>query len=176
MIKNINEIFAQIDSMGLATKEKNILKLLSEEGWLVVADYLDGINTDYSIKYENGTYEIKFTAFSTMSEERRKEFLTVGSGKNSRSKGVLGKLSAMFESLLYSYDWAAANNNGGIEVSPTASMGNYMACWSLNSDEADGREEKEWDGLEKSIIANFADDVSVGVRFGEVEIVIKKKF
>ena len=35
---------------------------------------------------------------------------------------------------------------------------------------------REWDGMEKSIIANFADDVSIGVRSGKLEMTVTKTF
>ena len=35
---------------------------------------------------------------------------------------------------------------------------------------------KVWDGLEKSIIANFADDVIVGVKYNCVDVKITKTF
>ena len=34
----------------------------------------------------------------------------------------------------------------------------------------------EWDELEKSVIANLADDVTVGIIKGKVEIAVKKSF
>ena len=37
-------------------------------------------------------------------------------------------------------------------------------------------EEKEWDELEKSIIASIADDVIVGVKGSQADIIIVKKF
>ena len=35
---------------------------------------------------------------------------------------------------------------------------------------------QEWDELERSIIANLADDVSVGIKGDKVEIIITKKY
>ncbi|MCR5142759.1 MAG: hypothetical protein K6C68_09575 [Ruminococcus sp.] len=56
-------------------------------------------------------------------------------------------------------------------------------AWSLMNyiNAFDREEEKQnrseaWDELEKSIIANLADDVVVGVLNGKVDIVVKKKF
>ena len=53
----------------------------------------------------------------------------------------------------------------------------YSSAWSLNSykEQASGQSE-EWDELEKSIIANLADDVIVGVTGKKVEIVVVKNF
>ena len=53
----------------------------------------------------------------------------------------------------------------------------YSNAWSLSNYRSGTKEEtKEWDELEKSIIAKLADDVIVGIIGEKVEIVIKKKF
>ena len=48
--------------------------------------------------------------------------------------------------------------------------------WSLSRYQLqkDAKEE-EWDELEKSVVAKLADDITVGVKNGKVELVIKKK-
>ena len=52
--------------------------------------------------------------------------------------------------------------------------------WSMNRYKAavkDGRApEEDWDELEKSIVANIADDVQIGIAGQDVEMVIIKKF
>ena len=57
------------------------------------------------------------------------------------------------------------------------------ASWSLldyrnnlQSSESFENKEDNWDELEKSIIANIADDVIVGVIGRKIDIIIKKKF
>ena len=54
----------------------------------------------------------------------------------------------------------------------------YSYVWSLNKYKVSVQEsEKEaWDELEKSIIANLADDVIVGVKGKQASIVVVKKF
>ena len=55
----------------------------------------------------------------------------------------------------------------------------WLHAWSLSSYKecAGGNKDgEEWDELEKSIIANLADDVIVGVIGKNVDIIIKKKF
>lgn len=175
MTNELNEIFSLIDEAELTSKQKNCLKLLSEEGWLVVSQYLDAKNIGYALNNDGNAYEIKFTAETNMSEERRKEFLSVGKGKNSKSKGFFGKLSAIFEGMLYSYDLSAIQEFNQMALTGTVGLNN-ASYWSLSGETVTAKEEKEWDGLEKSIIANLADDVSVGVRFGKIEMIVKKAF
>ena len=57
----------------------------------------------------------------------------------------------------------------------------YTCAWTLERYVAQQKEKKsgsgaEWDQLEKSIVAKLADDVIVGVRGRQVEIIIKKEF
>ena len=50
-------------------------------------------------------------------------------------------------------------------------------CWTLSRyKDAQRDNEEPWDELEKSIIANLADDVTVAVKGNNVEIVITKDF
>ena len=61
----------------------------------------------------------------------------------------------------------------GIEADPLG----YTEQWSLSNYRGKVKDNKEaWDELEKSIIANMADDVTVGIISGKVEIVVKKTF
>ena len=49
--------------------------------------------------------------------------------------------------------------------------------WTLNRYKDSVRDSEEsWDELEKSIIANLADDVAVSVKGNKVEILITKNF
>ena len=52
---------------------------------------------------------------------------------------------------------------------PIWTLANYRQNVSKEKDE-------EWDELEKSIIANIADDVQVGLQGSKVEITVKKTF
>lgn len=59
-------------------------------------------------------------------------------------------------------------------------MGGEAACiWTLSQYMKYAPPEKakdEWDGMEKSIIANFTDDVSIGVRSGMLNMTEAKTF
>ena len=40
---------------------------------------------------------------------------------------------------------------------------------------SEAKDEEEWDELEKSIVANLADEISIGIKKNRVEMVIYKK-
>ena len=53
----------------------------------------------------------------------------------------------------------------------------YTNEWSLSVYRESARADEEaWDELEKSVIANLADDVTVGIIEGKVEIIVIKNF
>ena len=59
---------------------------------------------------------------------------------------------------------------------PIASFG--TAYWSLNQYKETVKTEvkKEWDELEKSIVSKLADEVQIGIKNGQVEMIIIKSF
>ena len=53
----------------------------------------------------------------------------------------------------------------------------YTNEWSLSAYRENAKSDKTaWDELEKSVIANLADDVTVGIIEGKVEIIVIKNF
>ncbi len=53
----------------------------------------------------------------------------------------------------------------------------YSNAWALSQYKETAKEdENAWDELERSIIANLADDVVVGIKGKKVDIVVKKDF
>ena len=53
----------------------------------------------------------------------------------------------------------------------------YSNAWALSAYKAEAKETPEaWDELEKSLIANLADDVIVGIIGSKVDIVVIKTF
>ena len=127
-----------------------------------------------------------------MSLELRDELISVSkSGKNAAAKGIMGKIRAVAETMLLVasdpelsvpteeyYDYHGYNMGFGYIDPAVASETGYVCSWSLYSYKA-AVEEKENDAyaeLERSIVAKLADDIIVGVRGNNVEIVVKKSF
>ena len=116
----------------------------------------------------------------------RDEILSVSkSGKNAAATGIMNKIRAAAEVMLANYSQSAALTNAlyadpypdyyhmGYIVQPE----DYTNQWSLSQYKENAKEDKEaWDELEKSIIANLADDVTVGIINGKVEIIAVKNF
>ena len=167
----------------LSHKQTLQLRLLCEEidGMLpnVIGDFCGKL----WIEFENGVCKVKASIeFDKFSPDKKEELVKMATNKkNAAAKGIVGKIRSVIEDLfldgkaLQAYSLSA----GGFHLSTGYCDGmDYSYYWSLeeykNSVEKD--ETEAWDELEKSVIASVADNVIVGVKGKEAEIVITKKF
>ena len=116
----------------------------------------------------------------------RKEIMKVSkSGKNIAAKGIMNKIRIAAEVMLANY--ALSNGVSGDVEYDTEPLEFYdygltdpfakQDMWSLTAYKKKVQSDSDdWDELERSIIANLADDVTVGILGGKVEVTIKKKF
>ena len=118
------------------------------------------------------------------SEERSKVMSLSSSGKNAATVGFMGKVRGIVDAMLLSMaDTDSLSMAATMDTCYVDSIGETMfSTWSLEQyrmelQQVEEIESKEyWDELEKSIVANLADDVIVGINGREVNIVITKKF
>ena len=178
---------------GLENKKALRLRLLAEE----LCGMLPGLTQNFSGEFwaenEDDDYELHVELKADdMNLDLRDELISVSkSGKNAAVKGVMGKLRAVAETMLLAasdstlqtlpagefYDYHGYNMGFGY-IDPTIAVGTgYICSWSLyNYKIAVEEKEDEYAELERSIVAKLADDVIVGVRGKNVEIVVKKSF
>ena len=174
------------------------MRLLSEEALAMVRAITGDFSADFWIQgTKENTCQIHVKAETAMDYYKKQELIELSSKKrNEASKGVMGKIRDLFENSLYSYDEASQmqvmyggaplvyGNMGLTNVSDISSM-SYV--WSLRQyiDNLEEFQEDQkntevaeaaWDELEKSIIANLADDVRVSVSGNHVELIIEKTF
>lgn len=180
---------------GLSNKSAMHLRLLTEEAVSMVNGILDGFTGKLwfeSDKTKDGLLcRIWLTADKDASLEQEEELLSVStSGKNERSRGIIGKLRQLIRISLQQTDNSARSENDSV-MDAWYQMGTYPEGVNYNSDFNSGfwsleRYRKsveelgddcfeENDELEKSIIAKLSDDVKVGLISGKVEICIEKK-
>lgn len=173
----------------LGSKETIRLRLLTEE----LIGMFHGIaggdtEADFWIEEKNKEYTIHMKAEVEMNQEVRKEFLSVSStGENAAAKGFMGRLKDRISIALMPSPEAEMVQHS----IPTGFMA--MGCpdsyehtaaflWTLQEYRSDlneaGKDENEdaWDELEKSIVANIADDVQVSVNGSVVDVALIKKF
>ena len=179
---------------GLESKKALRLRLLAEE----LCGMLPGLVENFSGKFwaenDEDNYELHVELKAEdMSLGLKDELVSVSkSGKNAAVKGVMGKIRAVAETMLLAafdptlpplpageYRDCHGFNMGFGYIDPSVSYDTeYIYAWSLCNYKA-AVEEKEEDAfaeLERSIVAKLADDIIVGVRGKNVEIIVKKSF
>lgn len=136
---------------------------------------------------------IHLLAETDMDYKKKRALIDASKSKtNSAAVGVMGKIREIVENSMYTMDEVGSleaeyggnslmySSMGMTDVSAMQSM-DYT--WSLSKyrDNVEGIKgsnpaaDMAWDELEKSIVANLADDVKVAVKGSTVELVIEKK-
>ncbi len=188
----LNNILAEAEKSAsynkLSAKQSLQLRLLAEEMVGMLPELLEIGNGEFWIENDGPEYELH-AAIKTkrMTLDKKEEIMSVSkSGVNASSKGIINKIKLIAESMADGYVEASKmSNTAGYEFydmgSATGQLQNeiWSEAWSLKNyrDNAQDNKDKEtWDELEKSVIANIADDVIVGYIGKKVNIIIKKVF
>jgi len=165
-------------------KQSGRLLLLAEELIGMVPSLLEYADGDFWIESEGKKIElhVSLTPSQILGSEKRERLLAVStSGKNAAAVGIMNKIRIAAEMMILDYaevsaSLPATHDFYALGMSSAAVFPN--AAWSLQAYRAKAEKEKDekWDELEKSIIANIADDVLVGIKGSEVDIIVKKVF
>ena len=187
----VTEGFAEFAK--LSRRDTLRLCLLVEESLGMVKAMVDEYFGQMWFDGDDKGCAIHMELVSNMNSDKKQELLSMStSGQNASSKGFMGRLGEMVSRAMYNFGKAidlygaetmryGIVGTGGIE---TPSIYDMTPVWSLSQYRAGLEEQREdsddaneaWDELEKSIVANLADDVVVGVKGDRVELVIVKKF
>ena len=178
---------------GLEDKKALRLRLLAEELCGMLPGLIENFNGEFWAENDGDDYELHVELKADdMNIDLRDELISVSkSGQNAAAKGVMGKIRAVAETMLLAasdptlqalpvggfYDYHGYNMGFGY-IDPTIAIETgYIYSWSLfNYKTAVEEKEDEYAELERSIVAKLADDIIVGVRGKNVEIVVKKSF
>ena len=202
---NLGDIFTEVKKTAsyadLDAKRALRLRLLAEE----LVGMLKELSADYDGEFwveNNGlNFELVTRIYvnEAMDNKTKKGFIAVSSDKkNAAAKGIMGKIRDVVENMIYPENAFYMSDGALAQIEIDAMLGEdkhgdtkaldaeavvdsimLTNSWSLNEYKTKQREndDKEpWDEIEKSIIANLADDVTVSVRGKKVEIVITKCF
>ncbi|MBQ6680404.1 MAG: hypothetical protein IJM76_10390 [Lachnospiraceae bacterium] len=168
---------------GMQGKEAIHLRLLAEEMMGMIRSLTGTRSAEFWIEDDEKAdrrLRLHLKAAVGMNTELRKELLSAStSGKNAAAKGFSGKLRDIFARAIepedkYIADYYAA---GWIISEPEMYNMTTGSVWSFNRyrDSLGPEEKEEHDELEKSIIANLADEVEVSIRGDAVEMIVYKK-
>jgi len=169
----------------LEKKDASTLRLLAEEVISMLPELLSFSNGDFWVENDKNNYELHVKIFpdEKITSFKEEELLKISSkGKNEAGHGIMNKIRLTIQMMLT--DYKAVMNEVPVEMETFYEMGTVnisayqAASWSLDAykEKAQTNKNKDWDELEKSIIANIADDVLVSAQNKEVEIIIKKSF
>lgn len=172
--------------LGLDQKSTLRLRLLSEELIELIRTFSDEIPCSFWLETADKNVQIHLKTDIPMDLQTRNELLSVSSsGTNAAAKGLIGKIREMIASVFLPDDpetKAMTDQTFGL-MAQGSQMGSQYGgayAWSLTNyttqvnNAPDEKEAK--DELEKSILANLADDVKVSIVDSEVEVVIFKAF
>ena len=188
----LNEVEKVTAYNGLEDKKALRLRLLAEELCGMLPGLVENFSGRFWAENDDGDYELHVELKAAdMSIELRDELISVSkSGKNAAATGIMGKIRAVAETMMLVafdptlsipagdfYDYNSYNMGLGY-VDPTIALETgYAYSWSLyNYKTAVEENEDEYAELERSIVAKLADDIIVGVRGNNVEIIVKKSF
>lgn len=160
------------------------LRLLAEELICMLPQLLHYGAGKFWIEHSGRDYELHLNvAIDKTHDYDVDRILSVSSsGQNAAAKGLIGKMIVAVESML-------GKNENSIDDDPYGVWRRGLAdydeetIWSLeaykdafSSENAKKEYSDDWDELERSIIANLADEVRVGVRSGKIDIAVLKSF
>jgi len=201
---NLNVIFDETQKISayvnLDQKQALRLRLLSEELVGMLKELSGNFEGEFWVEAEDLNIDliVRIYVIDAMDNKTKKSFIDVSSQKkNAAAKGIMGKIRDVVENMMYPEDAAltsdyitpglgvdamlySENQNDETENTNAENIvDNIMLdnSWSLNNYKHKQRENKgTWDEIEKSIIANIADDVKVSVKGKDVMIIVSKNF
>jgi hypothetical protein len=171
---------------GSSPKTIMRMSLLAEETMnLVRAITQDAdMEAEFSLEKEADVYRIQLNTNTIMYADKRKALMEISSKKeNAAAKGVLGKIREVFELALLPKDERSARESRigmmGLTdptaiqtMSATWKMSNYISSVNESATDAEFAQEAK-NELEKSILANLAKDVIIGIVGDDVKLTIE---
>lgn len=179
---------------GLDRRATLRLSLLVEETLGMVKAMVDDFYGRIWFVGDADACEIHLEATASMDSDRKQELLSVSStGRNAAARGFMGMLGDVISGALHNIGHAVDTAYGETAVSGsvmapaglgTPDMYDLTPVWTLQQYKANVEKgrlegdalERAKEDLEKSVVANLADDVVVGVKGDRIELVIKKRF
>ena len=145
---------------GMAELDGIQLQVLTEELLSLARSLTGDLNASFWIEFEGAQADLHLTTQAVLDKEKRAELIASStSRKNEASKTFLGSLRDMFEEAM------------------TADAEHYEPSNDILKDIPQGAyAEPEWDGYERSILRNLADEVKIGIQGHTVDITVSKRF
>ncbi len=187
--KGISEALALTENIGkecgLERKPLLHLRLLAEEMFGMLRGIAGNVEADYWVENEGKHFELHMKSDIDMTFSLKDQFIAVSSsGKNEASKGFMGRIKVMIADIMLSSKETIpyALVNTAVSYPMGATFDASAVVWSMalykedvqNHISENEKASEAWDELEKSIVANIADDVKVKIIGNDVEMKIIK--
>ncbi len=171
---------------GLDGKKTLRLRLLAEELVTMLPQLLEIGEGEFWIEENHDgvfSLHLKIVPVDILDVDEDRVFSVSTTGRNAAAVGIINKICIAVQFMINSQARAAREmpyDFYEMGMNPEYSQYSMWSLMSYRDYVENAKEEKdlaeEWDELEKSIIANLADDVSVGMINDVIEITVKKKF
>ena len=167
----------------LTHKQTLQLRLLCEEVDGMLPKIIDDFNGDFWIEFVDGVCKVNVSVkFDEFTADKKEALIRVAKNKkNAAAVGIVGKIRSGIENIFLDEEiLQIASSSAMLPLATGYSESvDFSHVWSLeqyrNTVKKDDQDEA-WDELEKSVIASVADDVIVGVKGKQADIIIIKKF
>ena len=178
---NLNKILFETQKtaeyVSLTSKQSIRARLIAEEFVGMLKELSQDFEGEFWIEREGLLFSFiaQLHINEVMDMQTKRRFIEVASNKkNAAAQGIMGKIRDVVENMLYPENAVYSASFISYQLETSVLLNDQ---WTLNRYRDAERNNKEpWDELEKSIIANLADDVIVSVKGNNVEISIMKNF
>jgi len=184
----ITEALAMTEKLGkeagLDSKSNLHLRLLAEELFGMLRGIAGDVEAKYWLEAEGKSFKINLKSQISLSDEMREQFIAAStSKKNAATASFMGKIRVMIANMIFSAEetipLAVMNTAAAYTAGSTYEGAAYV--WTMTAYKkavGDNLDENRdaWDQLEKSIVANIADDIKVSIAGKTVEITVFKAF
>ena len=169
---------------GLSHKQALQLRLLCEEIDGMLPNIIDDFDGELWIDFEDGVCKVNVSiTIPEFNTEKKEELIGIAKNKkNAAAVGIVGKIRDAIENFFMdeARTEAIALSSGyhALEVAYGEPV-DYAYLWRLEQYRNSVKKEEQadaWDELEKSVIASVSDDVIVGVKGRQANIIIVKAF
>ena len=143
---------------GITGQDAIHMMVITEEMLSMVRNLTGAPEASFWVELENGTAVMHLTAKAELDKEKRGELIAAStSRKNEAAKSFLGKLRDAFETAM-----ASEPRHESIPADILTDL--PKGVFGL----------PEWDGYERSILRNLADDIKISIHGGKVEMTVAK--
>ena len=186
--KDLDAILAESERVaaynGLGHKQTLQLRLLCEEIDGMLPNIIEDFDGELWMNFEDGVCKVNVSVrIPELNADKKDALIAIaGNKKNAAAVGVVGRIRDAIENFFLDKESteALAVSSGVFGLGTGYSEGvDYAYLWSLEEYRNSVKQEEQaeaWDELERSVIASVADDVTVGVKGRQAQIVIVKKF